>query len=353
MDFKKIFLGSVIAMGAFGLIACGDDSSTNSNGENEQHKVFTPDTTTNDAIISSIGSLTAIDPAYPSTIMRFTGVLQLDLTSSESDSSQSLTFKRPVSLSVVKKEANGSLKETNVLVSADTTKLPAIDNPTKIDFGPKSANVTVDLNDAGFTECGDFALYIKLAATDGIKNFKSEKIIDFKRDDSYCTIETPSSSSTEPSTNEIAMASCIVEGLSTNVKPGISLATCQGVDAGLPADIVFHSAGKLDNPDMTLSSDNGYLFNILSDDKYEVNAWPETSRNPPVAYKSDFVYAGAIDKASIEELIVYANRIYVAAAPATFNDATGDGFYAFAINSHERGNGKNTNFSVKIYYKAP
>ena len=351
MNFaKKLFLGSVIAMGAFGIVACGDDSSTNSNGDQEKPKEFTPDTSSNDAIITSNGTLSAIAPAYPSTIERFTGVLQLDLTSSESDSSQALTFKSPVTLTVVQKGENGKLIETKVAVSADATKLPAADNPTKIDFGPKSANVTVDLNDANFPGCGEFALYIQLEATDGVKTFKSSKLIDFSRDASYCIEDTPSSSSGEPAKTEIALATCEITDLSTNAKPGVDLANCQSVAAGQPADIVFQATGTRDDPDMTLSSGTGFLFSPLSDDKYEVNAWPENGRPPAVANKSDFVY-GTIDKKTIEDLIIYSNRIYVAAAP-TFNDETGDGFYAFAITSHERGNGKNFNFTLKVYRKA-
>ena len=150
------------------------------------------------------------------------------------------------------------------------------------------------------------------------------------------------------------MTSCQVE-LSTNVNPGLSLATCTAVPAGSPADIIFSKAKVDGNPELSATSTTVSLAPITNGDlppytdDYEVDMWPEdmnADRSPATAYVSDFKFKTPGNALSL--MIENSNQIYVALAPG-YSTETGVGFYAFAITETTEGNNGDYTFKVKLY----
>ncbi len=161
---------------------------------------------------------------------------------------------------------------------------------------------------------------------------------------------------TAPEKQEIPMKFCEVT-VSTNLNPGLDLASCTAVPApATTADIIFSKADTEDNPEITATSGNGTQFapisngdNLPSDDDYEVYMWPEDmnpDRVPATAYVSDFKYKVLGSK--IESMIENSNQIYVATTTA-YNKDTGAGFYAFAITDPSQGNNGDYILTIKLY----
>jgi len=220
-----------------------------------------------------------------------------------------------------------------------------------------SAYVSVNLLDPGFTECGDYSLIVTLTANNGAMEFQRTEVIPFQRETGeYCRAEETTSQ--PPVKAEIPMVSCQVE-LSTNVNPGLSLATCTAVPAATAAtaDIIFEKTGSASEPEISAKSGSGVLFTPITNgdlppytDDYEVDLWPEdmnADRNPASAYVSDFKF-NTIEGTQLTDMIRNFNQIYVAKT-AAYNPETGAGFYAFAITELQEGDDGDFIFRVKIY----
>lgn len=337
MNFKNLFLGSVIAMGAFGLVACGDDSSTNVSNNNND-KIVIPEN--NDANISVNG----LDSRVSGDTLRFKGRYTLDRTDSTNENSSNLQF-TGISLKIM----NSAQQKVEYQVIYNNAVVPTAN---EIDLNSQmSAFVKINLNDPIFT-CDDYSLVVKVIANDGVKDFFRTDVIPFDAEaktEFFCkNVEPASSASTDPGSDEIVMTPCEVT-VSTADKniSGVSLATCTAVPAEA-ADIVFEKSGSKSEPDVAANAGAGVTFLTISNDDYGNGMWPEDVNNRP-AYLSDF-RAGSIEKSILPTLIENGEGLSYVAKTAAYDAATGAGFYPFAV--YDSGfpdkNGYYT-FKVKIY----
>lgn len=357
MNFaKKLFLGSFVAMSSFGLIACGDSSSSSGTEDQDQpENIVVP--TQKDASITAVDLGSRLS-AYT---MRFTGRFDINLTDASLDTVETrdqIQFTK-ITFSVGKGNDINNMPPVNVNVQSNPITFPS---GNVIDLNSQSsAFVQIDMNDPGFTECGTYSLIVTVNASDDPVNapekFSRTEVISFDREAAQFCRELLSSSSAEPVKQEVTMTSCVIEGLSTNLAPGINFATCQPADAAT-GDIVFAKAGTRDEPDMSVSGNKGIVFvelgNHIGDvnpedfaDNYDADSWPEDV-NGRSAYVSDFKLR-TIEKATLSALIENGSTIYIAKNPAIFNAETGAGMYPFAITYYKEGNNGDFNFSVKIY----
>ena len=352
MNFaKKLFLSSVFAVGAFGLVACGSDSksSTEPGPDEPGGKIEIP--TQKDANItvsSDIGSRISGDD------VRFAGRFGFELVVDTLENSDDIAFTN-IEYKVAKGSDASNLTMVPAVITSNTIVFPT---ENSIDLNSmNSAFVSVSLLDPAFTECGTYSLIVTVTANNGAKDFQRTEIIPFERAaDYYCQVIDTTTQ--EQPKAEVAMTACQVE-LSTNINPGLSLATCTAVPAAsaATADIIFAKAGSKSNPEMTATSGTGLMFAPINNgdlppytDDYEVDMWPEdmNTRTPPTAYVSDFKFKSTGTGATIASMIENSNQIYVALAPG-YNAETGVGFYAFAITEATEGNNGDYTFKVKLY----
>ena len=240
-----------------------------------------------------------------------------------------------------------------------------------IDLGSTSSlSVKVDLVNNEVIKalgCGDYTLFISVTAVneDGSKTKTYNDVINFVREEAeFCRVEEASSSSSQA---EVAMLPCEVE-LSTNIFPGVNLATCTAVDAAniATADLVITKSGSVKDPDFTISSNTGVLFAPITNgsdnnycDDYEVDFWPESMSaewdascpgisNKKTAYVSDFKYF-VITGLTIENYIANgSSQIYVAKA-ANYDEVTKKGFFAFGVTKNSSLTNGDVAVILKIY----
>lgn len=345
---KKLILSSVFAIGAFGLIACGSDSKSSTEPDPNQPggKIEIPVQKDLNIKVSDLSSRVAGDE------IRFKGQFNIDFVG-DKDEMDSLfnTVFTGIDYKVGKGTDVNNMVNVGVTVNSNQILFPtqnAIDLNTMT-----SAYVSISLLDSGFTECGTYSLIVTVTANDGVKDYQRTELIPFERDAAeYC--RTEDTTSQQPVKTEVAMTSCQVE-LSTNVNPGLSLATCTAVPAGSPADIIFSKAKVDGNPELSATSTTVSLAPITNGDlppytdDYEVDMWPEdmnADRSPATAYVSDFKFKTPGNELSL--MIENSNQIYVALAPG-YSTETGVGFYAFAITEPTEGNNGDYTFKVKLY----
>jgi hypothetical protein len=345
---KKLILSSVFAIGAFGLIACGSDSksSTEAGPDQQGDKIVVPDKKDPNITVTEFSSRIAGDE------IRFKGQFGLDFVG-DPDAQDSVfnTVFTGIDYKVGKGTDASNMVNVGVTISSNQILFPT---QNSIDLNSmNSAYVSVNLTDPAFTECGTYSLVVTVTANDGEKDYQRTEIIPFERDAAeYC--RTEDTTSQQPVKAEVAMTSCQVE-LSTNVNPGLSLATCTAAPAGSPADIIFSKAKVDGNPELSATSTTVSLAPITNGDlppytdDYEVDMWPEdmnADRSPATAYVSDFKFKTPGNALSL--MIENSNQIYVALAPG-YSTETGVGFYAFAITETTEGNNGDYTFKVKLY----
>lgn len=327
-----------------------DSSSSLEKSSSSELVIVVPDQSDFTITASELDSRVAGDE------VRFKGKFMLNLLGDSivMDSSLNIAF-IGIEYIVAKGNDVNNMTIAPVAVSSNQILLPT---QNAIDLNStNSARVSISLLDPGFTECGTYSLIITVTATSGDMVFQRTEIIPFERDAAeYCWGEYSSSSTVQ--VKEIPMTICQVE-LSTNVNPGLDLATCTAVPAAsaATADIIFEKAGDVTNPELSAKSGSGLLFSPITNgdlppytDDYEVDIWPEdmnADRSPATAYVSDFKFK-TIDAERLTNMIQNFNQIYVAKAP-TYNADTGEGFYAFAITDATEGNRGDYTFKVKIY----
>ena len=197
MDFKKIFLGSVIAMGAFGLIDCGDDSSTNASNK-DNGKIVIPDN--NAPNISANGLVSRVS----GDTLRFKGIYGLDRTDETNENSSNLLF-TAIKFQVM----NSAQQEVQYQVIYNEAVVPTAN---EIDLNSMmSAFVKINLKDPIFT-CDDYSLVVTVTANDGAKDYFRTDVIPFDAEaktERLCkNVEPASSASADPGLNEIIMTPC-------------------------------------------------------------------------------------------------------------------------------------------------
>ena len=349
MNFKKLFMGSVFAIGAFGLIACGSDSksSTEPGQEKPGDQVEIPTQQDANIVLSSdlVGAGLAENHREDGAgIMRFKGRFSLDITVDSLNENNDLIAFTDIEYKV--------LDAANALVGVDVRHNEIAFPTSAIDLNSQaSAGVTIDMHDAGFTACGNYNLMVTVKAKNGEKDFESTVLIPFPRDAFYCKSDEPDIPP-EPVKQEVAMSFCEVTDLSTNLAPALNLATCT---AGATGDIVFAKAKVDGKAELTATGATVSLAPINNSDlppytdDYEVNIWPEdmnADRSPATAYVSDFKFKST--GATLTNMIENSNQIYVALAPG-YSTETGVGFYAFAITDAVEGNNGDYSITVKLY----
>ena len=336
MDFKKIFLGSVIAMGAFGLIACGDDSSTNASNK-DNGKIVIPDN--NAPNISANGLVSRVS----GDTLRFKGIYGLDRTDETNENSSNLLF-TAIKFQVM----NSAQQEVQYQVIYNEAVVPTAN---EIDLNSMmSAFVKINLKDPIFT-CDDYSLVVTVTANDGAKDYFRTDVIPFDAEaktELLCkNVEPASSASADPGLNEIIMTPCEELTLTSNGEQGIDLASCTVVPAAT-ANIVFVKSGTKSEPDVTANAGAGITFVNITNEDYANGSWPEVVNNRP-AYLSDFK-TSTIEKTSLPTLIENGEGLSYVAKTAAYNPTTGAGFYPFAVYGSDfpDKNGYYT-FKVKIY----
>ena len=347
---KTLLMGSFIALGAFGLSACGDSSSSSADPNDPSNPIVVP--TKKDANIT-------VSPDVTSRIsgddVVFKARFGIDFVDSTNENSAAVMF-TGIEFKVGKGVDVNNLLPANVAVESVPVSFPS---KNEIDLNSKNSAFTkISLVDPGFTECGSYSLIVTVYASDDYANepkkYSRTEVIPFERDAAeYCRETTPSSSSQDPQSNEIVMTSCQVQ-VSTNAAPGINFETCTAVPLGeSTADIVFKVSGNRNNYDIKAESGNGTMFSKITNDElppstddYEVDQWPEVKNNRD-AYVSDFKFKN-INQTTIEEMLENQGQIYVAKT-AAYNAETGKGFYAFAIVDEDEGNNGNRTMTIKVY----
>lgn len=346
---KKLILSSVFAIGAFGLIACGDSKSSEPDPNDPGAPVDVP--TQQDANITLsnelIGDGLLTNSRLSGDDMRFKGRFGLDITKDSSENDINITF-----TNIEYQVLDAENRTVAVNISSNPITFPT---PSDIDLNSMySAGVKVDMTDSGFTACGKFSLVVTVTANNGAKDFFSTVQIPFEREAAeYCRSDNPEPPP-EPVKQEVSMSFCEVT-VSTNITPGIDFATCTAT-AEATAGIIFAKAKVGENNEITASSGNGTTFAPITNgdlppytDDYEVNMWPEdmnADRSPATAYVSDFMFKTA--GPTLASMIENANQIYVALAPG-YSTETGVGFYAFAIVDAAEGNNGDYDLTVKVY----
>lgn len=331
---KTLLMGSVLTMGAFGLIACGDDSSSGPSGQpGGGDQIVIPGK--QDAQISITGfQATQADP-----YVKFQGSASLAFTDTTIQASENLIF---TGINFQVGFVNGTaLEGTNV---APIITKP-VTFPTNRVLNILEMGTTIDLKDPNFTKCGAYNLVVVVTASDGTNEFTASAQAAFNRNDSFCAAE-PTPGPSTPDKQEISMEAIVVDQLSTTIPTGISFATGAAADAAT-ADVVFTKTSK---DDITISSATGYKFAMVENDEIWASegAWPE-QYFPRDAYLSDFKFRDITLKPTVADVIAnYDQQIFVATAPS-YDKNTGAGLYAFAIFDHSLGNNGDRNFSVKFY----
>lgn len=280
--------------------------------------------------------------------MRFKGRFGLDITQGSSENDINIQFTN-IEYKVL--DAN------NLNVAVAITSNPVTPTANDIDLNSiNSAGVMVNMTDAGFTTCGNFSLVVTVTANNGVKDFFSTVQIPFEREAAeYCREENPTLEP-QPQKQEVTMSFCEVT-VTTNITPGIDLATCTA-SAAATADIIFAKTKVGGNNEITASSGSGFTFAPINNgdlppytDDYEVDMWPEdmnADRVPAAAYVSDFRFKGTVTGTTLTNMIEDCTQIYVALAP-DYSTETGTGFYAFAIIDYTETNNGDYNFTLKIY----
>ena len=328
---KTLLMSSVIAMGAFGLTACGGEETPSGPKEGGDAEIILDETAT---------SVTA------GAIVKFVANISLavDNPSIGQDADfaiDSLTFE----------VVDASNKKVNV---QPTYTLPLF--PTD-KIALNSMMVTVNLSDPGFSnKCGDYNLAVKVFAhlTEGSKTSKKSatQLIPFTRSSEvFCAAIESSSGGGAVVSSEIEMVT-YTAAMSTADKMGLDLATGT-VSASTTADIVLTKTSG----GVILSSGNGTLFSTITndtdsnyDDDYDVTMWPE-EENGRNAYVSDFRFKNITKtQLPIVESGSPAIEIFVALTPN--GDAkTGTGFYAFAAVAAAEGLNRDFDVTLKVYKK--
>ena len=347
MDFKlnkTLLAGSFVALGIFGLSACGGDSSSSADDPNTPSQYEGP--TAQDAIIktSGLGINSSIGD-----VVEFKGLFQFDYKDTTTQDAEALKFDS-LSFNVGVGASLEGLQILNVAVSHDP--IPATPKPIQLyDY-----TVAVNLSDAGFTTCGEFNLVVTAYGSDGTNTFSTTQLIPFTRADKYCAVVESSSSAQVPedNSNEISLTPCEVS-LSTNIYPGVDLANCQPVaaaDAEASADIIFKAYRNEGEFEMKGVSNKQTKLSPISNTEYETYAeyWPEVVNNRN-AWVSDSKYR-QLTTNDLDEMLTNSSSIYVATT-ASYVEGSGTGFYAFGVQSYSEEDNGVFNFTLKIYRYVP
>lgn len=322
-----LLLGSALALGALGFVACGDDDSpvipgqpgklSSSSGVVEPPPETTP-------ITSIRTDHFGINTSTLSRI-KFKGDITLDFEDSTAISDFSAVHFTNLDVRVISKNGTsaGSFSMTNPLdFNAEfitSISLQGIGLQTNLD--------------EGYSECGEFIIYVTATASDGVNPPSvSRDSIPFVRPEEKCII--PESSSSEAKVPGAPLDTISIE-VNTKVDKCLNLATAT-VSASPTGDICFTRTGS---GKVELSSSTGIKFSIynnLSD--YKENGKPDRTNDysrdmlPTNPTTDDFLYVNSLLQDTYPDFIGAGDVFFVAIAPSYVpNTGSATGFYAFIV----------------------
>lgn len=348
MNFKKLLLGTALAMSTVNFMACSDDSTA----------APTPSGPTSSAAEEiHIRENTDLSPIKFETISAqlggnkefFKGNIQIDILDTLSSENPDQVYFTNVEFTVGRIENDKAVESTAQVVFNPI-------QPQMQTLNLQEMGVSIDFSDPSFTDCGTYVLMVTATASDDagkpdkfVTTGQSEK---FQRPEAYCKSKEPESSAAVE-VKQIEMETYEVT-LETNGKKGLNLAagttfTEAEIAAGNAVHFTLDNVGGV----ITINSQNGTLFspitngddNINYDDDWSFNYYPETELGRS-AYVSDFQYKD-ISGTSIDPLD-QTDLIYVAKA-TTYDANTGAGFFAFVLIAKQELTNKDYSMTFKVY----
>ncbi len=321
-----LILSSALALSAFGLIACGDDSNpTVSPQPGTSSSYVPPDIQPPTPVTAIVASGLGVGTSLVTQVY-FTGSLKLDFSDTTIVTEQNAMRFTDLKLFVesATKASSGTLKALNLPGEAIPTTAYFTENSvTTISFD--QMGLYADLTD-GYTECGNFNLIINATASDGVNKSVSLDTIPFVRSEENCKIPESSSSSIVVPGAPLAVATAT---LNTSKEKCFVFATgTTTTDA--TGDICFSRIGK---DSFTLSSGTG-LKCVYYDNPKDTNRRDDwTSEHLPAAPTTDdFKFTAENMKETITNVLGEYEKFIVCTAPTYVpNSGSATGFYAFAV----------------------
>ncbi len=333
MNFKfatPLLLGSALTLSAIGFVACGGDDNgvtpvPGSSSSQPPEPLPEVDPTTS-ITFSGLGILYKSD-----TKVQFKGEVSIVLDDDESLADPSIARFADIKFDVRSKSG----------ASTGTVDAPAVDyaNNAISTYSLQEMGVQT-LLDEGYTECGDFTLYITATKPDGTGMRDS---ISFTRPEEKCKAPEISSSSVQvpgaPMDSVTVRVStkstkCVV--LTTN-PPTLTAETTVG-------DICFNRIGTT----VQISSGTGLKFATFANVWPDDYGWDMLPTDPVTT--DNFTYNEAALQDAYPDFLSLDDQFFVAVSPTyTPNSGTAVGFYAFIAKeiSHDPNNDRE--LDVLIY----
>ncbi|WP_295053648.1 hypothetical protein [uncultured Fibrobacter sp.] len=338
-----LILSSALALSAFGLIACGEDSNPTVSSQPGTSSSYVPPEIPQETATTTILFL---NTGVSSTLINrvdFTGTVKLDFSDTTANFDVNAARFTDIQFFVesASKTSTGSIKTQSATLDAAYFAATPV---TTINFD--QIGLYADLND-GYTECGNFNLIIAAIASTATATGEtlqsvSRDTIPFVRDEENCKIPESSSSSVVVPGAPLAVATTV---LNTKSAKCLTFATGTTGDTG---DICISRVGK---DAFTLSSGTGLKFAFYTNpnDADRTNDW--TSEHLPAAPTTDnFKYKSEALKETIanylNELEVFTVGIADTYVP---NSGSAVGFYAFVVSDVSTPDG-NGDVSINLTY---
>ena len=320
-----LILSSALALSAFGLIACGDDSNpTVSPQPGTSSSYVPPDPLPPTPVTAIVASGLGVGTSLVTQVY-FTGSLKLDFSDTTIVTEQNAMRFTDLKLFVesATKTSSGTVKtnlsEDGSIPATYFTGAPV----TTISFD--QMGLYADLTD-GYTECGNFNLIINAIASDGVNTSVSLDTIPFVRNEENCKIPESSSSSVVVPGAPLAAATAT---LNTSKEKCFVFATgTTTTDA--TGDICFSRIGK---DSFTLSSGTG-LKCVYFDNPKDTNRKDDwtSERLPAAPTTDDFKFTAENMKETITNVLGEIEKFVVGTAPTYVpNSGSATGFYAFVV----------------------
>lgn len=337
-----------ITMGAIALIgytACSDDSSSKATQPDQQTIPDAPVLPATTEISPVIPSPLTITSNPDQTKFRISGGATLNLNDTTAIPAGTEVAFTNMTLDLVKLNPAGGTTGTPLQVTFNKPA-GAIGTINWYDLG-------ASINDENKSDCGTFMLYATYMASYDANNpsmYVSRDSATFVREDIYCQeiVEDTTTKVPEAPGANIELVFATVN-VGTKDGTGISLASMSAVPVA-NADLTF-SSDELTGV-ITIRSANGVQITEYTNQKRKPfdDDWTAEDLPPAPAHMSDFRFSEKSLTTAIEGFDSF--MFYVATTPS-YNSETGDGFYAFTLQSKAptpEANG-NIPITVLIYKK--
>lgn len=316
-----LLLGSALALGALGFVACGEENNPNipQPPNNNSSSSFAPrsfdDVTVETAIVfkNLDVSSTTLNK------VKFKGDISIDLRDSNTVADINSVHFTDIKFDVVSKNwTSGGVAAPIAPLDLQSQAM------TTINLQEIGLYTNLDEN---YSECGDFWLYITATATDGIVTSVSRDSIAFKRDEIHC--QAPESSSSEV---VVPGAPLDTIRIKVDTKSDKCLSFATGLATGdATGDVCFKTFGSSGN--VQLSSTTGIKFAVF-DNPSNNTRLDDWSKNylPTDPTTDSFIYLESALKEPFPDFLNEVDVFFVAIAPSYVpNSGSATGFYAFVV----------------------